>query len=172
MSNDCRANEVVVSLPITFIETIISLRSSLDQDVASALAKSLADARTRIAPPLNPPSPSFAVNDRGKYAAEFLGVRFAAATLAEVFCRVVDMMADVAPEVLVSLSEIRTRGRRLVSKDPHQIHPYSPHLPVLRSASGWWLSKNISQCQLKLALRKTCEMSSLTFGKDIKFPLR
>ncbi|SIS92143.1 hypothetical protein [Phaeovulum vinaykumarii] len=172
MSNKCHANEVVVSLPITFVEAILSVRSSFDQGVASALAKSLVDARTLNEQHLPQPVPSVAVPDRGKYAAEFLGVRFAAATLADVFCTVVDMMAEVAPEALVSLSEIRTPGRRFVAKDPHQIHPHSPHLPVLRSVSGWWLSKNISQGQLKLALRKTCEVSRLTFGKDIKFPLR
>ena len=31
---------------------------------------------------------------------------------------------------------------------------------------------NISKEQLKLALRMTCEVSGLTFGKDIKFPIR
>jgi hypothetical protein len=93
-------------------------------------------------------------------------------TLAALFGRVVDMMADVAPENLVSLAGIRTRGRRFISLEPHGIHPYSPHLPVLQTASGWWISKNISQDQLKLALRAICDVSGLRFGEDLRFPVQ
>lgn len=164
-------NAVLVSLPVPFVEAILAARSALDDDAAMALHKSLEIARKLDRHVSVQPSHLIPPPERGKYAAEFLGVRFAADTLAGVFCRIVEMMADIAPEVLVSLSEIQTPGRRFVAMDPRRIHRRSPHLPVLHTDAGWWISKNISKDQLKLALRKTCEVSGLTFGKDIKFPL-
>lgn len=171
MKCESSTQAVLVSLPVSFVEAILTLQSALDDDVTSAFAKSLAGARTVSTALLDPPAPSLAVHERGKYAAEFLGVGFSVDTLAALFGRVVDMMADIAPENLVSLGGIRTRGRRFISLEPRGIHPYSPHLPVLQTDSGWWISKNISQDQLKLALRTICEISGLTFGKDLRFPV-
>ena len=163
---------VLVSLPISFVEAILTLQSALDDDVTSALGKSLAGARTVSTALLDPPATSFVSYQRAKYAVEFLGVRFSVDTLAAIFGRVVYMMAAVAPEALVSLAAIRTRGRRFISLEARGIHPSSPHLPVQQTASGWWISKNVSQDQLKSALRTICEVSGLTFGKDLKFPVR
>ena len=162
----------LVSLPISFIEALLKMRSALDDDLALALRKSVgsAPASNKI-PPVQQP-PDVAAPERGKYAARFLGVVFSANTLATVFSQVVDMMADVAPEELVKLAAIRTRGRRFVSREARDIHPHSPHLPVMQTTSGWWISKNISQPQLKQALRTLSKESGLSFGKDIKFPLR
>jgi hypothetical protein len=42
----------------------------------------------------------------------------------------------------------------------------------MQTKSGWWISKNVSQGQLKQALSALCRVSSLSFGKDLKFPLR
>ena len=163
---------VLVSLPISIVEAILTMRSALDDGFTAALGKSLADARTINTAVLDAPPTSFPAHERGKYVAEFLGVSFPVDTLAGLFGRVVDMMADVAPENLVSLAGIRTRGRRFISLEPHGIHPYSPHLPVLQTASGWWISKNISQDQLKLALRAICDVSGLRFGEDLRFPIQ
>ncbi len=162
----------LVSLPISLIEAMLKMRSALDDHLASALEKSVGGTLASNKAIFNQPAPNFAAPERGKYAAEFLGVVFSANTLANVFGRVVDMMADVAPEALVKLAAIRTRGRRFVSREPHDIHPRSPHLPVTQTQSGWWISKNISQDQLKQALRNLCKVSGLGFGKDLKFPLR
>lgn len=162
----------LVSLPISVIEALLTMRSALDNDVASALGKSVEStlAPNKILPVRQPRD--VAAPKRGKYAAEFLEVVFAANTLATFFSQVVDMMADVAPEELVKLAAIRTRGRRFVSREPRDIHLYSPHLPVMQTTSGWWISKNISQDQLKQALHTLCKVSGLSFGNDLKFPLR
>jgi hypothetical protein len=166
------AEAVVVSLPISVVEAILGLRSALDDDVAAALGKSLPSARPMAAALPVPPSPRCNTLRRGKYRAAFLGVEFDADTLPTVFGRIVDMMAEVAPEALVSLAEICTGRRRFISRDRLRIHLSKPDLPVLQTASGWWISRNISEDQLKLACRKMCAVAGLTFGQDIKFPLR
>lgn len=158
----------LVSLPIGIIECLLTMRSALDNDVALALRRSIGG----NSPSGDQPPPSIAVVDRRKYSAEFLGVGFSVNTLAAVFGRVVDLMTDVAPEALVSLAEVRTRGRRLISLEPRGIHLNSPHLPVMQTASGWWISSNISQVQLRQALRTLCEVSRLTFRRDVKFAMR
>lgn len=119
MNHECLADAVLVSLPMNFVEAILSVRSALDDDVTSALQKSLAGARGANGRTLDLPSPRTGVLYQGTYGAELLGVGFTVDTLEDVFGRVVDMLTDVAPEVLVSLSEVRTRGRRLVALDPH-----------------------------------------------------
>jgi len=172
MKCETSAQTVLVSLPISLIEALLTIRSALDDDIASALGKSVGGATASNKAVSNRPVPDVDAPERGKYAAELLGVAFSAKTLAAVFGRVVDMMAEVAPETLVSLAAVRTRGRRFVSLEPRDIHPHSPHLPVLRTESGWWISKNISTDQLKLALRSLCKVSGLSFGKDLKFPLK
>lgn len=172
MNCESPSQTVFVSLPVPFIEAILVVRSLLDDDVAAALGESLAGGRPMDRSVLEQPSPRIPVLDCGKYHAEFLGVGFTTDTLAAVFSRVVDTMAEVAPDALDSLANIRTRGRRLIAWEPNHIHPQSPHLPVLQTGSGWWISKNISQDQLKLALRSTCDVSGLIFGKDIKFTVR
>lgn len=162
----------LVSLPISLIEGLLKMRCALDDDVASALRKSLGSAPASNKIPPVQQLPDGAAPERGKYPAEFLGVVFSANTLATVFSQVVDMMADVAPEELVKLAAIRTRGRRFVAREPRDIHPHSPHLPVMQTTSGWWISKNISQLQLTQTLRTLSKESGLSFGKDVKFPLR
>lgn len=172
MKRETPEQAALVSLPISLIEVMLKMRSSLDDQLASQLEKFIGSASASSEAIFNQPAPCFAAPERGKYAAEFLGVVFFANTLASVFGRVVDMMADVAPEALVELAAIRTRGRRFVSREPRDIHPRSPHLPVMQTKSGWWISKNISQDQLKQALRNLCRVSGLSFGKDLEFPLR
>lgn len=171
MKHETSTQTALVSLPISLIEALLQMRSSLDEDVAVALRESLGDAPATDKAASDRPAHDVSTHQRGKYAAEFLGSTFSVNSLAAVFGRVVDMMADVAPEALVSLAAVRTRGRRFIALEPHDIHLHSPHLPVMRTASGWWISKNVSTDQLRLALSTLCEVSDLSFGQDLKFPL-
>lgn len=171
MKVESSTQTALVSLPLSVIEALLTMRSALDENVAGELRAITGCSPGASKPTPDRPSPDVFVPERGKYAAEFLGTAFFGNTLAAIFGRAVDMMADVAPEALVSLSTVRTRGRRFISSEPHGIHPFSPHLPVMRTESGWWISKNISKDQLKLALREMCAVSELSFGKDLKFPL-
>lgn len=78
----------------------------------------------------------------------------------------------VARDVLMSLAEVRTRERRYIALQPDEIHLRSPHLPVMQTPSGWWISKNIGRDQLMGALRELCRISELDFGVDVKFSLK
>lgn len=171
MKFETSTETALVSLPISLIEALLTMRSALDDDVAEALKNTAGCSLVTFKPTADRPSPEVIVPQSGKYAAELLGATFFENTLAAIFGRAVDMMAGVAPEALVSLATVRTRGRRFISLKPHDIHPFSPHLPVMQTESGWWISKNISTDQLKLALRELCKVSDLSFGKDLKFPL-
>jgi hypothetical protein len=106
---------------------------------------------------------------REKYIGEFLGERVCARTLPDFFETVVNMTSAVAPEVLVELSTWCMGSRRFVAAGPDTVHPDSPHLPVVQTASGWWVSKNIGQEDLKRALWALCHVSRLTFGSDVTF---
>lgn len=172
MNCETSARTVLVSLPISFVEALLNMHSALDDKIVFTLGESVRRTPASTTTLSHQPILDAVISERGKYAAEFLGVAFSANTLAQVFGRIVDMTAFVAPEALVSLATIHTRGRRLISLKPNEIHPHSPHLPVMQTKSGWWISKNISQDQLRQALRTLCKVSGLSFGKDLKFPLQ
>jgi len=160
---------ILIPLPATFIAALLKIREALDNDVVSTLETGLASgafpvigsASEEMPIPPRPPSQ--------KYTTEFLGKTVTTRTLPEVFAKIVDMTDDVAPEVLESLSKVSSRTRRFVARNPERIHPGSPHLPVMRTDSGWWISKNIGQEDLKRALRALCSAAGLRFGKDVKF---
>ena len=173
MSCEIRNRTVLVSLPVSFVEALLDMRTALDDDLASALEKAVGGSPASSASQPCETNPKTITPGRGNYTAEFLGVAFSANTLPEVFERVIDMTADVAPEALDSLAKRRspTGARRYVAREPGMVHLNSPRLPVARTTSGWWISKNISRENLIGALRALCEVSELSFGKDLKFPL-
>lgn len=161
----------LVPLSSSFIEALLKLRVVFDDDLVSALRTSLADSTAPSAAPAQAKSPAVSTLPRGKYAAEFLGITVATRTLPEVFARIVDMTAIAAPEALERLARVRTRERRFISRDPQEIHLGNRHLPVMQTTSGWWISKNTGQEDLKRALRALCQTSGIDFGTDVKFPI-
>lgn len=172
MSCEIRNRTVLVSLPVSFVEALLDMRTALDDDLASALEKTVGGSPASSVSQPCETNPKTITPGRGKYTAEFLGVAFSANTLPKVFERVIDMTAKRSPEALDSLAKIIPRARRYVAREPGMVHLYSPHLPVARTTSGWWISKCISRDDLIRALRDLCEVSELSFGKDLKFPLR
>ncbi len=160
---------VLVTLPAIFVDALIKMRRALDDDTITSLEEGLfinptpPVSRSRQEPVGVTPQQS------AKYAAEFLGVRFAAKTLPEVFARIVDMTSEVAPEALDKLANVTARKRRFVARDPEAIHPGSRYLPVMQTDSGWWISKNTGLADLKRSLRALCQTTGLVFGTDVKF---
>lgn len=172
MKFDLTERTVLVPLPAHFVDALIKMHATLSADLVGALEASIEDTprslsegrpvKTSQAPPLP---------DR-KYAAEFLGTPFTTWTLPEVFAGIVDMTAMVAPEALNKLAEMSARRRRFVARNPEAIHPGNRDLPVMQTASGWWISKNIGQEDLKRALRALSDATGLKFGSDVKFSLQ
>jgi hypothetical protein len=158
-------------LPRVFIDALLKMHAILDADLIGALETGIAvGPRSLFELGLEKTSKPPTLPD-GKYAAEFLGMPFAVQTLPNVFAAIVDITAEVAPEALDMLATLRSRKRRFVARNPEEIHPGNRSLPVRKTASGWWISKNIGQEDLKRALRALCDTAGLTFGKDVKFPL-
>ncbi|TVR80056.1 MAG: hypothetical protein EA405_11745 [Rhodospirillales bacterium] len=172
MKSDFVDRTVLVHLPATFIDTLLKVRATLDNDLASLLETSLASCSGSLKELDQEEATKAAPLPNGRYVAEFLGVPFATRTLPEVFAEIVDMTAEVAPEALDRLSEVSARTRRFVARRPEAVHPGNHRLPVMQTASGWWISKNIGQEDLMRALRALCRAAGLSFGADVKFSLR
>jgi len=172
MKSDVAECAVLVPLPANFIDALLKVRATLDNDLASLLETSLASCSGSLQEPEQEEATKAAPLSSGRYVAEFLGVPFTTWTLPEVFAKVVDMAAEVAPEALDRLSEVSARTRRFIARRPEAIHPGNHRLPVMQTASGWWISKNIGQEDLNRALRALCRAAGLRFGADAKFSLR
>ena len=162
---------VLVPLPETFVEALLKIHATLDAGFVGTLASSIADSPQSLSETGLKKAFEATQPPTREYTAEFLGIRFTAWTLPEVFAEIIDMTAEVAPEALTKLSGMNARKRRYVASSPEAIHPGNSSLPVTRTTSGWWISKNIGQVDLKRNLQALCDAAGITFGKDLKFPL-
>ena len=154
---------VQVSLPISFINALLQMHEELVPEVIQSL-KERAIEECQSGPEVALPTTA------GKYSAEFLGVGISATTLPEIFSQIVDLMAEVAPDALEILAKRKSRKRRFIARDRHNIHPGRSDLRVIRTSSGWWMSGNIGSDDLKRALRELATAAGLAFGRDVVFP--
>ena len=107
--------------------------------------------------------------NRSKYQLEFLGSTVGYATLPEVFAAAIDLVHDLDPKSLERLSRKQPSNKRnYISRDETKVHIHSPNLPTLKTKSGWWISKNISESQLIGSLTALCRAAGMEYGKDLR----
>ena len=165
-------DKALVELPRTLIRAIVDMHACFDQELIAGLRATLAVRELEHSGGVNEPGiASRQMPPVRKYAADFLGVRLTTWTLPEMFAEFVDLTAEVAPEALELLSSRRPSRRRYISRTPEGIHPGRPDLSVIRTQSGWWISKNIGRDDLIRGLRALAQASGLEYGSDIRFPL-
>lgn len=164
---------ISLSLPRELAEALLALRACPDEAWTDILRTALesstksptdADAQTVLDSPRPPPT--------RRYEADFLGTRVTAWTLPEIFAQIIDLTSEVAPEALETLTTMRARTRRYAAPRPELIHSGRRDLAVLRTKSGWWISKNIGKEDLMRGLRALALASGLTYGSDLSFRLR
>jgi hypothetical protein len=80
-------------------------------------------------------------------------------------------MAELDPAVLERLAAITARNRRYVARSKAEIHPGRPDLATIKTHSGWWVSSNVGARDVQRGLMALCQVGSLTFGTDVRFPL-
>lgn len=167
-----REPTVLVRVPVHLVAAMLKMRDSLDKDLSASLAASIANDRG-TAPKPDENLPKVVMRTPcNKHNAEYLGEKIGGRTLPDIFAEIVDLTAKLAPEALENLADTSARSRRYVARKPAAIHPGNAKLPTMRTASGWWISKNIGQEDLKRALRALCSASGLRFGTDVKFPVK
>jgi hypothetical protein len=169
MKSDRSQNTVTVLLSKDFVDELLDMHAALGKKLAGARQDIIAGEPNSQATQKLVFSKEPLKLSSEKYTAEFLGVIVAARTLPKVFAAIVDMTARVAPEALDKLAGMSARNRRFVARTNETIHPRNQHLPTMQTASGWWISKNIGQEDLKRALSALSSAAGLTFGRDVIF---
>jgi hypothetical protein len=106
-----------------------------------------------------------------KHVAEVLGQRVEAPSLGLLFAAVIDLVAEIDSAVLERLAADRARTRRYISRLKAEIHPGRSDLRTIVSQSGWCVSANVGEEDLRRGLVALCRAGSLKFGEDIRFPL-
>ncbi len=173
MTNEISERKILVMLPENLVGALLEVSAYLNASLAGSLQDAIEiSANNTGGGSQKPIVKARPVQQAGKYSAEFLGQILSAWTLPEIFARIVDLTAYVAPEALDVLASKRANKRRYVSRSSETIHPGRPDLAVMRTTSGWWISKNIGQDDLKRALRTLSQAAGLNFGRDVKFPSR
>lgn len=171
MTMEISERKMLVALPESVVGALLTMNASLNAGLADSLQNLIASPTNVPARRDHEPNASTCSQLQAwKYSAEFLGTTLSARTLPEIFAQVVDLTAEVAPEALDELTTMRAAKRRFVARNREAIHPGRRDLDVMRTASGWWISKNIGQEDLKRALQALARAAGLSFGGDIKFP--
>jgi hypothetical protein len=106
------------------------------------------------------------------HRAEVFGEIVGAPTLGRLFGVVVDRINEIAPEAIEALSRKRARIRAFVAYEKCGVHPDRSDLRVVQTRSGWWVSANVGETDVRRGLRALCGAAGLKFGEDIRFPAR
>jgi hypothetical protein len=160
---------IQVAVYETTLPALIALKQSSDE--------SLADVIQRVADASRPGDNKlvFQAGQAKKKASKahykhrilFLDVIIGANSLGELFGKLIDVLFDIAPESLEKLARMKARTRRYVARDRNNIHPASPHLPTLKTKSGWYVSKNVGTDDFIRGVRALCRASDLKHGEDV-----
>lgn len=121
------------------------------------------------------PAPAQAGADVAAVGAEshrvdLLGLTVRAHTLGRLFAAVVDAIHDLDPSVIERLANRRARTRRFVARERFDVHGGRHDLPTLRTRTGWWVSANVGERDVRRALRALCAAAELSYGRDLVFP--
>lgn len=161
---------VGISLPT--VELLLALRECDDESIDVVLARHLKLGFNTKSPTLPPavsqlrPSPSLSPSAYG-YRGQFLGSNVQAETLGAFFSEIVDMMSEVAPDVVQEFAMCRARTRHYVSRTPVGVHGGRLDLPTHKTTSGWYVSKNIGRRDLVRGLKVLCSIARLKYGSDL-----
>lgn len=178
MNTEQDAVNVSVELPLPFIHGLLALAHLMDAGITSALQAAInahhtASRTQEITPNFHEGSMRYKPGSQDdSLKVEILGQQFHGTTLADLFAQCVDTIHDLDPSAIERLSKKKTHARRYVARQPADIHFKSPHLETVQTRSGWWISANVSEQQVRTAMRLLAEASDLAFGKDFLFPIK
>lgn len=166
---------LMVRMRESTVALLLQLRMSPDEPLDRVVERLVS--RPKAAPAAQPdsasklPAPRTSVSAAEHHGARVLGELLTAPTLGRLFAAAVDVVNAHDPAGVERLAAMRARKRRYISRLQTEVHPGRPDLGVLPTASGWWVSANVGQVDVQRALRALCDAATLTFGKDIIFPL-
>jgi hypothetical protein len=91
-------------------------------------------------------------------------------SLKELLSRSFTAVEKKVPGTLDKLSNVRARSRRIVAREPSKLFD-KEHLAkkyAERLLPGWWYGTNNSEEQVRVWLKRACELAGLKWGVDYK----
>lgn len=166
------AAPLYVALSQPTVELLLNLRERDHESIDTILARHFKpgfNAETATKPlaasqPSSSPRPSVSA---GGYRGQFLGRILQAETLGAFFSEIVDIMCEVAPDVVHDFAQCRARTRHYVSRTPVGVHGGRSDLPTRKTKSGWYVSENIGRRDLVRGLKALCSAAKLQYGLDL-----
>lgn len=162
---------VQVAIQESTLQALLALRLSSEETLAAVIAR-LAELKNCPKDDGEPEKADVAQSvgeDAHKYEAGFLDQVLGANALGELYGKLVDALYEVAPDAIASLATMRSRSRRYVAKERAHIHPKSSHLGTLRTASGYFVSRNIGTTDFIRGAKALCAAADLVFNEDVTF---
>ncbi len=151
------------------VAELVKRRKSPEESLDHIISRLLANSEPEEAVEAVTPPPSRKLRLVEKYTVEILDYPVGANSLGKLQANVVDAVCELDPDVVERLATMKARERRYVARSRDGVHLSSPHLPVLRTHSGWYVSKNVGREDVKRFLKALCVATGLEFGTDIRF---
>jgi hypothetical protein len=107
---------------------------------------------------------------RAKHSAVVFGMTVSASSLGKLFAEIVDAVHSLDASVIERLAIYRARKRRFVARSQFDVHQGRMDLQVIQARTGWWVSANVSEADVRRGVKALCDVASLSFGEDIVFP--
>ena len=107
----------------------------------------------------------------GPYNFTIEGQFFSEGGLTDAYLKCLNIIASNHPEFLAKFSQMNSRARRYIAKNPVELYKNSPHLVdqhAKRFIGDWWIDTNLSQDQVVTRLEDAAQCASLVFGVDLK----
>jgi hypothetical protein len=106
----------------------------------------------------------------GDYWFEMTGQRVTCRSLKELLRRSLGAIEKKAPGTLEKLSNVKARSRRIVAREPSRLFD-KEHLAKKYAEQllpGWWYGTNNSGEQVRVWLKRACELSGVKWRSDFK----
>ncbi|MBM6593089.1 hypothetical protein [Microvirga pudoricolor] len=148
------------------------VRSRLEVKRPTRTAEAGVSSTQHLARP-TPSVPSAPVSERHIIYTVF-GERREARTAIDALVEILRALSARQPDFVDRLSQIApSRTRNHIARSPEQVYPARPELSDLTTefVPGWWLGTNIANRDKLTLLRKACEVTGITLGRDIEIHL-
>ena len=168
--NETAQSTVQISVYESTLPLLIAMKQSPEDPLADVIQRSAKYLKPQKSKPTSHmrKEEEWASKAHCQHEALILGSVVSAKSFGELYGKLIDVLSDVADDAVEKLARMKARSRRYVAMLPSNIHPGSPHLPTLRTESGWYVSMNIGREDFCRGARALCEAAEIEYGNDVQ----
>jgi negative regulator of replication initiation len=161
-----------ISIDVEVSRVIESNRNAFSESENDILRRMLLGQHFSAQKKTNAPIPQQqGTRRRGEWSLVFEGSEIAAANMIDAYCKMLLKLSERDPNFLRNFSQLKSRSRRYVARDPRTLYISSPHLAkdfARELTPDWFVDLNLSEQQVGQRVRDAAEVVDLRYGHQIR----